>query len=92
MCSRSKGHRMENSKVATRVRAIIIEQLGVDPARATDDASIVDDLGADSLEVAQIVMMIEDEFNIEISDESAADAVVTVGDAIYVVVASKTKS
>ncbi|MDW9688740.1 acyl carrier protein [Sinorhizobium meliloti] len=83
---------MENSKVATRVRAIIIEQLGVDPARATDDASIVDDLGADSLEVAQIVMMIEDEFNIEISDESAADAVVTVGDAIYVVVASKTKS
>ncbi|AGA11059.1 Acyl carrier protein (ACP) (plasmid) [Sinorhizobium meliloti 1021] len=91
MCSRSKGHRMENSKAATRVRAIIIEQLGVDPARATDDASIVDDLGADSLEVAQIVMMIEDEFNIEISDESA-DAVVTVGDAIYVVVASKTKS
>ncbi|MDE3778615.1 acyl carrier protein [Sinorhizobium meliloti] len=63
-----------SSNVANRVRAIIIEQLGVDPARATDDASIVDDLGADSLEVAQIVMMIEDEFNIEISDESA-DAV-----------------
>lgn len=57
---------MESSNVANRVRAIIIEQLGVDPARATDDASIVDDLGADSLEVAQIVMMIEDEFNIEI--------------------------
>ncbi|PLU07694.1 acyl carrier protein, partial [Sinorhizobium medicae] len=60
---------MENSSAnaASRVRAIIIEQLGVDPAHAVDDASIVDDLGADSLEVAQIVMMIEDEFNIEIS-------------------------
>ena len=85
-----QGTPMENSNVADRVRAIIFEQLGVDPAHATDDASIVDDLGADSLEVAQIVMMIEDEFNIEISDD-AADAVVTVGDAVYVVLASKTK-
>ncbi|MQX47436.1 acyl carrier protein (plasmid) [Sinorhizobium medicae] len=83
---------MENSSAnaASRVRAIIIEQLGVNPAHAVDDASIVDDLGADSLEVAQIVMMIEDEFNIEISDD-VAEAVITVGDAIYVVT-SKTKS
>ncbi|MDX0761147.1 acyl carrier protein [Sinorhizobium medicae] len=83
---------MENSSAnaASRVRAIIIEQLGVDPAHAVDDASIVDDLGADSLEVAQIVMMIEDEFNIEISDD-VAEAVIMVGDAIYVVT-SKTKS
>nr|ABD75043.1 constitutive acyl carrier protein AcpP [Sinorhizobium medicae] len=83
---------MENSSAnaASRVRAIIIEQLGVDPAHAVDDASIVDDLGADSLEVAQIVMMIEDEFNIEISDD-VAEAVITVGDAIYVVT-SRTKS
>ncbi|MDX0434099.1 acyl carrier protein [Sinorhizobium medicae] len=83
---------MENSSAnaASRVRAIIIEQLGVDPAHAVDDSSIVDDLGADSLEVAQIVMMIEDEFNIEISDD-VAEAVITVGDAIYVVT-SKTKS
>ena len=56
---------MENSSAdaASRVRAIIIEQLGINPARVVDDASIVDDLGADYLEVAQIVMMIEDEFN-----------------------------
>ncbi|MDX0566217.1 acyl carrier protein [Sinorhizobium medicae] len=83
---------MENSSAdaASRVRAIIIEQLGVDPARAVDEASIVDDLGADYLEVAQIVMMIEDEFNIEISDD-VAEAVITVGDVIYVVV-SKTES
>lgn len=83
---------MENSSAdaASRVRAIIIEQLGINPARVVDDASIVDDLGADYLEVAQIVMMIEDEFNIEISDD-LAEAVITVGDAIYVVT-SKTKS
>ncbi|MDX0937422.1 acyl carrier protein [Sinorhizobium medicae] len=76
---------MENSSAdaASRVRAIIIEQLGIDPARVVDDASIVDDLGADYLEVAQIVMMIEDEFNIEISDD-VAEAVITVGDIIYV--------
>ncbi|RVH65390.1 acyl carrier protein [Sinorhizobium meliloti] len=83
---------MENSSAdaASRVRAIIIEQLGIDPARVVDDASIVDDLGADYLEVAQIVMMIEDEFNIEISDD-VGEAVITVGDVIYVVM-SKTES
>ena len=48
---------------------------------AVDDASIVDDLGADSLELAQIVMMIEDEFDVEIPD-AAADAITTVGTAI----------
>jgi len=82
---------VENSSAdaASRVRAIIIEQLGIDPARVVDDASIVDDLGADYLEVAQIVMMIEDEFNIEISDD-VAEAVITVGDVIYVVM-SKTE-
>ncbi|WP_208180337.1 acyl carrier protein [Sinorhizobium medicae] len=83
---------MEKSStdVSNRIRAIIVEQLGVDPARAVDDASLVDDLGADFLEVAQIVMMIQDEFSIELSDD-VAEAVITVGDAIYVVT-SKTKS
>ncbi|APG95498.1 acyl carrier protein (plasmid) [Sinorhizobium americanum] len=59
---------MGNSRaaVAGRVREIIIEQLGVDAAMAVDDASIVDDLCADALELAQIVMMIEDEFDVEI--------------------------
>lgn len=57
---------MEKSSadVSNRIRAIIVEQLGVDPAHAVDDASLVDDLGADFLEVAQIMMMIQDEFNI----------------------------
>ncbi|WP_322883370.1 acyl carrier protein (plasmid) [Sinorhizobium medicae] len=82
---------MEKSSadVSNRIRAIIVEQLGVDPAHAVDDASLVDDLGADFLEVAQIVMMIQDEFSIELSDD-VAKAVITVGDAIYVVT-SKTK-
>ncbi|MDX0979384.1 acyl carrier protein [Sinorhizobium medicae] len=79
-----------SADAATRARAIIIEQLGIDPARVVDDASIVDDLGADFLEVAQIVIMIEDEFNIEISDD-VAEAAITVGDIIYVVM-SKTES
>lgn len=84
---------MGNSRaeVAGRVREIIIEQLGVDAALAVDDASIVEDLGADSLELAQIVMMIEDEFDVEIPDE-AADAIITVGNAIDFVVASNAKT
>ncbi|ASY55187.1 acyl carrier protein [Sinorhizobium sp. CCBAU 05631] len=84
---------MGNSRaeVAGRVREIIIEQLGVDAALAVDDASIVEDLGADSLELAQIVMMIEDEFDVEIPEE-AADAITTVGTAIDFVVASTAKT
>ncbi|WP_322883539.1 acyl carrier protein (plasmid) [Sinorhizobium medicae] len=83
---------MEKSSadVSNGRRAIIVEQLGIDPSHAVDDPSLVDDLGADFLEVAQIVMMIQDEFNIELSDD-VAEAVITVGDAIYVVT-SKTKS
>lgn len=77
--------------VADRVKEIITEQLGVEASHVVDNAAIVEDLGADSLEVAQIVMLIEDEFGIDIPD-NAADAVVTVGDAIYVVIASKAKT
>ncbi|WP_046117033.1 acyl carrier protein [Ensifer aridi] len=76
--------------VADRVKEIITVQLGVEASHVVDNASIVEDLGADSLEVAQIVMLIEDEFGIDIPD-NAADALVTVGDAIYVVIASKAK-
>ncbi|WP_085033093.1 acyl carrier protein [Ensifer aridi] len=82
---------MENADVADRVKEIITVQLGVEASHVVDNASIVEDLGADSLEVAQIVMLIEDEFGIDIPD-NAADALVTVGDAIYVVIASKAKT
>ncbi len=84
---------MENpiAGVADRVKKIIIEQLGVEASDVVEDASIVDDLGADSLEVAQIVLLMEEEFGIDIPDEPA-DTLVTVGDAINFVIASKAKT
>jgi acyl carrier protein len=69
------------STIADRIKKIIVDQLGTDPAAVVDDANFVDDLGADSLEVVQVVMEIEEEFGVEIPD-SAANTILTVGDAI----------
>ena len=57
--------------VAEKVKAIIVEQLGVDEEEVTADASFVDDLGADSLDTVELVMAFEEEFGIEIPDEEA---------------------
>ena len=57
--------------VADRVKAIIVEQLGVDEEEVTMDASFTDDLGADSLDIVELVMAFEEEFGIEIPDEEA---------------------
>ena len=57
--------------VADKVKSIIVEQLGVDEEEVTPDASFVDDLGADSLDTVELVMAFEEEFGIEIPDESA---------------------
>jgi len=65
----------------TVLKKIIVDQLGADPGTVVDDANFVDDLGADSLEVVQVVMEIEEEFGVEIPD-SAASTILTVGDAI----------
>ena len=54
-----------------RVREIIVEQLGVDAAAVTNEASFVDDLGADSLDTVELIMAFEEEFGIEIPDEEA---------------------
>jgi acyl carrier protein len=54
-----------------RVKKIIVERLGVDEAEVTPEASFKDDLGADSLDVVELVMELEDEFDLEISDEEA---------------------
>lgn len=74
--------------IAERVKNIIIRQLDVEKSTVVDDASFVDDLGADSLEVVQIVMVIEDEFGIAIPDEPAEEFL-TVRDAIDFVVAAR---
>ncbi len=63
-----------------RVKEIIVEQLGVKPEEVTNEASFVDDLGADSLDTVELVMALEEEFDVEIPDEDA-EKIVTVVDA-----------
>jgi acyl carrier protein len=67
--------------VADSVKTIIAEQLGVDAAEATPEASFTDDLGADSLDIVELVMAFEEEFEIEIPDEDA-EKIATVQDAV----------
>ena len=64
-----------------KVKNIIVEQLGVDESEVTPEASITDDLGADSLDQVELVMAFETEFNIDIPDEEA-EKIKTVGDAV----------
>ena len=62
-----------------RIRAIVAEQLGVDIAEIVAESKILDDLGADSLDVVELVMTLEDEFDIEVPDE-AAESIRTIAD------------
>ena len=64
-----------------KVRMIIVEQLGVDPAEVTVEASFLEDLGADSLDTAELVMAFEEEFDIEIMYEDA-EKIINVPDAV----------
>ena len=64
-----------------RVKAIVVEQLGVDAAQVTPQSKFVEDLGADSLDVVELVMALEEEFDIEIPDEDA-EKIATVGEAV----------
>ncbi|HDP80353.1 MAG TPA: acyl carrier protein [Spirochaetes bacterium] len=64
-----------------KIKKIIVDQLGVDEADVTPEASFVDDLGADSLDTVELVMALEEEFGIEIPDEDA-EKLITVGDAM----------
>lgn len=63
------------------VKEIIVEQLGVEESQVTEGAKFVDDLGADSLDTVELVMALEEKFNIEIPDQDA-EKIVAVGDAI----------
>ena len=67
--------------IHNRVKKIVIEHLGVDEAKVTENASFIDDLGADSLDTVELVMAFEEEFGCEIPDEDA-EKIVTVEDAI----------
>jgi len=67
--------------VEKRIKEIVTEQLGVEESQVTNEASFMDDLGADSLDTVELVMALEEEFDIEISDENA-EKIQTVQDAI----------
>ena len=76
------------SDVATKVKAIIIDKLGVDEAEVTDSASFTNDLGADSLDTVELIMEFEKEFDIQIPDDKA-ETIATVEDAISFIEATK---
>jgi acyl carrier protein len=69
------------ASVLDRVRSRVAHQLGVDEESVSPESSFVEDLGADSLDIVELVMALEDEFKIEIPDEQA-EKIVTVGDAV----------
>ena len=67
--------------IAARVKKIVIEHLDIDADKVQENASFIDDLGADSLDTVELVMAFEEEFGIEIPDD-AAESIQTVGDAV----------
>ena len=64
-----------------KIRDIIVEQLGVEPGEVTPDSRFIDDLGADSLDIVELIMALEEEFDMEIPDEEA-EKISTVGDVV----------
>ena len=70
------------ANIAEDVKAIIVEKLGVDASEVTETASFTNDLGADSLDIVELIMDFEKKLDIEIPDDDAGDKITTVGDAI----------
>src|SRR5207253_10716617 len=78
---RTRGFENTMSDTAERVKKIVVEHLNVDADKVAENASFIEDLGADSLDTVELVMAFEEEFGIEIPDD-AAESIVTVGDAV----------
>ena len=77
---------MEREKVTEDIRSILVEQLGVEPGEVREEASFQEDLNADSLDLVELIMEMEDRFKLKIPDEDA-EKIVTVGDAVDYVMA-----
>ena len=72
---------MNEQEIFEKVKAMVVEQLGVDEEKVTKEATFVDDLAADSLDIVELVMQIEEEFDIEI-DDSEAEKIVTIANVV----------
>ena len=72
---------MNEQEIFEKVKVIVVEQLGVEEEKVRKEATFVDDLSADSLDIVELVMSIEEEFDIEIAD-SEAEKIVTIGDVV----------
>ena len=72
---------MANKDIADKVKKMVVDHLGVEESKVTDEANFIDDLGADSLDTVELVMAFEEAFDVEIPDEKA-ETILTVGDAI----------
>ena len=75
------GKQLSSEEIFDKVKSIIVEQLGVNESTITLEASFIDDLGADSLDIVELIMALEEAFDIEIPDADA-EKVVTVGDVV----------
>ena len=78
------------SDIADRVKKIVVEHLGVEADKVTENASFIDDLGADSLDTVELVMAFEEEFGVEVPDEEA-EKLQTVGDVVKYIEANSSK-
>ena len=76
------------SEIPNKVKKIVADHLGIDESKVTEEASFIDDLGADSLDTVELVMAFEEEFGSEISDNEA-EKILTVGDAIKFIESNK---
>ena len=81
---------MDAKQVEEKVKNIIVEQLGVEPEQVKPEAQFVNDLGADSLDTVELIMALEEEFDIEIPDEQA-EKIKTVGEALQHIVSKAAK-